>query len=189
MNRNSSHTRILRRLPLGSQDNHFEGRQEYTNRFVSGEITIQLCSPSVVTRSERACEQVADHFDPSELEPPCAVFPKNPSSIVMSASRGVKRKRGSAKPPEVKVSTFIGSPDLAQDCSSLRTSTSRKTRAPTFQCEKRAFSTFRRKHHSLQEFKSLAKHAKLNETRIIVKQHKPLRSSPDRAWSAKTDPT
>ena len=136
---------------------------------------------------------MADLFDQvnSNLR---AVFPKNPSSIVMNASRGVKRKRGSARPLQVKVSVFAESPDLAQDCSSLRKSTSPNKFFPENSCadifvRKRACLTFQRKHHSLQEFKRLAKHAKLNETRIIVKKLKSLRSSPDRVRSVKTDPT
>jgi len=53
---------------------------------------------------------------------------------------------------------------------------------------KRAGLTLPRKHHSLQEFKRLAKQAKVNETRIIVKKLKSLRSSPDKPETTKHDP-
>ena len=49
----------------------------------------------------------------------------------------------------------------------------------------RANSTLPRKHHSLQEFKRLAKQAKVNETQIIVKRLKSLRSSGDKEGKAK----
>ena len=45
-----------------------------------------------------------------------------------------------------------------------------------------------RKHHGLQEFKRLAKQAKVNETRIIVRKLKSLRSSSDKPGTAKHDP-
>jgi hypothetical protein len=50
------------------------------------------------------------------------------------------------------------------------------------------YLTLPRKHHSLQEFKRLAKQAKVNETRIIVRKLKSLRSSSDRPGTAKHDP-
>ena len=129
---------------------------------------------------------MADLFVYSEL-----VFP---IFIVMNASRGVKRKRSSAKLLQVKVSVSTETPDLTQGYSSLGKSTSLNKFFPENSCaeifvRKRACLTFQRKHHSLQEFKRLAKHAKSNETRIIVKKLKSLRSSPDKPRSAKTDPT
>ena len=140
--------------------------------------------------SERA-NRVAGLFDYSKLEPLSVIFP---IFIVMNAGRGVKRKRGSAKPLQVKVSASTRTPDLTQSYASLGTNTSLNRFFPGNSCaeifvQKRACLTFQQKHHSLQEFKRLAKHAKLNETRIIVKKLKSLRSSPDNPRSAKTDPT
>ena len=54
---------------------------------------------------------------------------------------------------------------------------------------KRARITLPRKHHSLQEFKRLAKRVKANETQIIVKKLKSLRSLSNESGTAKHDPT
>ena len=72
-----------------------------------------------------------------------------------------------------------------------RTNSSGKTRPRTLfvALHKGPSLTLRRKHHSLQEFKRLAEQAKVNETQIIVKKLKSLRSSEDDKSKVRGDPT
>ncbi|KAF9648027.1 Bud-site selection protein [Thelephora ganbajun] len=77
----------------------------------------------------------------------------------MDTSRSTKRKRGPAKPHQVK--TQLTPEQILPG----------------------------KLHHSLQEFRRLAKQAKVNETQIIVKKLKSLRSSDDKKGKAKNDPT
>lgn len=106
---------------------------------------------------------------------------------IMHTSRGVKRKRDSAKPHQTKVYppqvSFFHWPPL-KTLFNLRLSSvpNKFFRVNSYVTVlsvaevKRAHVTLPRKHHSLQEFKRLAKRAKANETQIIVKKLKSLRS-------------
>ena len=113
----------------------------------------------------------------------------------MNAGRGVKRKRGPTKPhqgTQTKVSiSFESSPRRHLSKTPIIRLTPPPNKSfpansyadfhlrPVY--DERANSTSPRKHHSLQEFKRLAKQAKVNETQIIVKKLKSLRSSDGKA--------
>ena len=117
----------------------------------------------------------------------------------MNASRGVKRKRGLARPLQEKVDIPL---DLSTHLLSLRTSPDFRPSSPPnkffpvnlyasvsfVEKEKGTNVTLPWKHHSLQEFKRLAKQAKVNETQIIVKKLKSLRSSTDKPGTATHNP-
>ena len=119
----------------------------------------------------------------------------------MNANRGVKRKRGLVKPHQPKVRwiplniLFVGLPlkitPVFRFTSPPNKFFPENLYANVFSAaeEKRTNSTLPQKHHSLQEFKRLAKHAKVNETQIIVKKLKSLRSSSDGARTTKHDST
>ena len=105
----------------------------------------------------------------------------------MYEGRGVKRKRGSAKPRQIKVCLpWVPSIYwlLPKTTFNIRFSPPPNRFFPVSSYVgvllvvkgKRARITLPRKHHSLQEFKRLAKRVKANETKIIVKKLKSLRS-------------